>query len=204
MGAAAAATACTELGAPGQDRVRRRPTAGSAASALGLRRPPRRGRGGPDAGADRSRGRGRGPPPPCTPRSPWRCGCPPSRTAAVPTATGTRTARISSSGASALRFTPRKKSLMSMSRTPRTEAASTTAPVASNGGWASPAGDAVPRLPATVARLRICGEPTVREAIARPGHSRAELVDDAAVRDARARGGSCRCPAATRRVRGWR
>ena len=73
---------------------------------------------------------------------------------------------------------------MSISRVPRTDSASTTAPVASSGGWASPAGEAVPRLPATVARLRICGEPTVREAMRQPGAFAAELVDDPGVRDA--------------------
>ena len=34
---------------------------------------------------------------------------------------------------------------------------------------AEPAGEAEPRLPPTVPRLRIWGEPTVREAIASPG-----------------------------------
>ena len=38
-------------------------------------------------------------------------------------------------------------------------------------GWASPAGEAVPRLPPTPPRLRICGEATVCEASARPGSS---------------------------------
>ena len=33
-------------------------------------------------------------------------------------------------------------------------------------------------------RLRICGDPTVREAMARPGSVAAELVDDAGVGDA--------------------
>src|SRR5215471_1742881 len=56
-----------------------------------------------------------------------------------------------------------------MRLTPRTDAASTTVSQASSGGWASPAGDAEPRLPPTVPRLRICGEPTVREAAASPG-----------------------------------
>src|SRR5215469_4028890 len=54
-------------------------------------------------------------------------------------------------------------------RVPLVEAISTSAPPASSGGRASPAGDAVPRLPPTVPRLRICGEPTVREAAASPG-----------------------------------
>ena len=42
-------------------------------------------------------------------------------------------------------------------------------PDAYSGGSASPAGEEEPRLPPIVPRLRICGEPTVREAIARPG-----------------------------------
>ena len=41
--------------------------------------------------------------------------------------------------------------------------------VGGNLGAASPAGEAVPRLPPTVPRLRIWGEPTVRLAMARPG-----------------------------------
>ena len=86
-----------------------------------------------------------------------------------PVAAGTSTARISSSGSSTLRFTPVKKSRTGTRREPRTDPSSTTASAASNGGWASPAGEAEPRLPATVPRLRIWGEPTVREAIARPG-----------------------------------
>src|SRR5690606_7422156 len=87
-----------------------------------------------------------------------------------PAATGTRTARMSSSGARAFRLTPTKKSSIGISRLPRTDSASTVAPVASNGGWASPAGEAVPRFPAIVARFRICGEPTVRDATASAGH----------------------------------
>ena len=42
----------------------------------------------------------------------------------------------------------------------------------SSGGSASPAGDAVPRLPPIVPRLRICGEPTVRDASASAGSAR--------------------------------
>ena len=44
-----------------------------------------------------------------------------------------------------------------------------TASTATSGGSASPAGEAVARLPPTVPRLRICGEPSVRAACARPG-----------------------------------
>jgi hypothetical protein len=46
---------------------------------------------------------------------------------------------------------------------------------AASTGSASPAGDALPRLPPTVPRLRICGDPTVREAChnaTAPGTSR--------------------------------
>ena len=50
-------------------------------------------------------------------------------------------------------------------------ATSTSAPATSSGGSASPAGEAVPRLPPIVPRLRICGEPTVREASASAGRS---------------------------------
>ena len=46
---------------------------------------------------------------------------------------------------------------------------STSAPLAYSGGSASPAGDEDPRFPPIVPRLRICGEPTVRDAIASPG-----------------------------------
>ena len=49
-------------------------------------------------------------------------------------------------------------------------------------GRASPAGEAVPRLPPTVPRLRICGEPTVREASASAADLR-ELPQDPRVRD---------------------
>ena len=41
-------------------------------------------------------------------------------------------------------------------------------------------------MPPIVPRLRICGEPTVRDAIARPGQPVLELLDRARVRDARA------------------
>jgi hypothetical protein len=66
-------------------------------------------------------------------------------------------------------FGPVKNSRTGMRRTPDFECSSTCASAASSGGCVSPAGEEVPRLPPTVPRLRICGEPTVREAIARPG-----------------------------------
>ena len=56
-------------------------------------------------------------------------------------------------------------------RAPRTDSTSTSAPLAYSGGSASPAGEDEPRLPPIVPRLRICGEPTVRDAIASPGSS---------------------------------
>ena len=67
---------------------------------------------------------------------------------------------------------------------PRTDATSTTASAASSTGCVSPAGDAVPRLPPTVPRLRICGDPTVRLAMARAGQPVTQFGDDPGVRDA--------------------
>ena len=52
-------------------------------------------------------------------------------------------------------------------------ASSMRAPSISSGGSESPAGEAVPRLPPIVPRLRICGEPTVREAAASAGSAEA-------------------------------
>jgi hypothetical protein len=88
-----------------------------------------------------------------------------------PPAAGTCTAATSSSGSRALRLGPVKNSATGTRREPRTEATSTWAAPASSGGCASPAGDAEPRLPPMVPRLRICGDPTVREAIASPGRT---------------------------------
>ena len=51
----------------------------------------------------------------------------------------------------------------------------------SSGGSASPAGDAVPRLPPIVPRLRICGEPTVRDAAASAGSAEATSPSEASV-----------------------
>ena len=91
------------------------------------------------------------------------------------------TAAISSSGASTLRFgagEELRRPARAGCRAPTP--ARPSAPAASSGGCASPAGEAEPRLPPTVPRLRICGEPTVRDAIASPGSRVAELVDDPA------------------------
>ena len=69
-------------------------------------------------------------------------------------------------------------------RVPRVLASSISAPDAYSGGSASPAGEEEPRLPPIVPRLRICGEPTVRDAAARPGSAVAQLGDRARVGDA--------------------
>ena len=86
-----------------------------------------------------------------------------------PSAGGTWNAAMSSSGARQLRFGPVMNSATGMRRLRAVEAISISASAAYSGGSPSPAGDDVPRLPPTVPRLRICGEPTVRDAIARPG-----------------------------------
>ena len=65
-------------------------------------------------------------------------------------------------------------------------ASSTSAPRAYSGGSASPAGEDDPRFPPIVPRLRICGEPTVRDAIASPGSASPSSRDRARVRHARA------------------
>ena len=80
---------------------------------------------------------------------------------------------MSSSSASAFFFTPTRNSSSGIRRAPRTLATSTSAPSTSSGGSASPAGDAVPRFPPIVPRLRICGEPTVRDASASAGSASA-------------------------------
>src|SRR5207244_3393881 len=54
-------------------------------------------------------------------------------------------------------------------RSPRRVTSFTSAPATSSGGIASPAGEAVPRFPPIVPRLRICGPPTVRDASASAG-----------------------------------
>ena len=72
-----------------------------------------------------------------------------------------------------MRLTPVTNSAIGTRRVPRTDAHSTSAPSTTSGGSASPAGEAVPRLPPIVPRLRICGEPTVRAASASAGSSSA-------------------------------
>ena len=94
------------------------------------------------------------------------------------------TATMSSSGASAVRFGPSRKSAIAIVRPPRCEATSTTASTATSGGSASPAGEAVARLPPTVPRLRICGEPTVRAAVREARQLAGELRDQPRVRHA--------------------
>ena len=54
---------------------------------------------------------------------------------------------------------------------PAVPASSTRASSINSGGSESPAGEAVPRLPPSVPRLRIWGEPTVREAAASAGRA---------------------------------
>ena len=74
--------------------------------------------------------------------------------------------------ASAFRFGPTRNSVSGSRRVAAdARAARPRRPSTSSGGSASPAGEAVPRLPPIVPRLRICGEPTVREASASAGSS---------------------------------
>ena len=105
-----------------------------------------------------------------TPRSPSRCGCRPCRTAAGRSATGTSTA---ADQLVRLQRVALHAGVEVGDRDPARcrvrDSTSTTASAASSGGCASPAGEAAPRLPPTVPRLRICGDPTVRAAIASPG-----------------------------------
>ena len=79
------------------------------------------------------------------------------------------TAVISSSGVERVALDAGHELASGTRRVPRTDAHSTSAPSISSGGSASPAGDDVPRLPPIVPRLRICGEPTVRDASASAG-----------------------------------
>src|SRR5439155_9350032 len=78
-----------------------------------------------------------------------------------------RAPRMGSPGPSAVFFTPRWNSFHGTARVaPPARTRTISASYAANTGSASPAGDAVPRLPPTVPRLRIWGDPTVREACA--------------------------------------
>src|SRR5499433_2264521 len=86
-----------------------------------------------------------------------------------PLAVGAQKAAISSSDLNTLRLGPTQNARTGTRLEPLVDTISTSASAASSGGRASPAGEAVPRLPPTVPRLRICGEPTVRDAMARPG-----------------------------------
>ncbi len=80
----------------------------------------------------------------------------PSGVAAPPR--GRRTAPRISPGASAVLRYPVKKASSGSSRAPRSERSSTRASSARSSGALSPMGEAVTRLPASVARLRICRE----------------------------------------------
>ena len=72
---------------------------------------------------------------------------------------GTITAVTSSPGASAVCFTPRKKSASGVSRVPCGPTTRSRPSSTSSGGAVSMQGEAFERLPATVARQRICSEP---------------------------------------------
>ena len=103
------------------------------------------------------------------PRSPSRCACRSWRTAAGrrPGRCGRpRSARRPRGSCASARSRTRATGIR---RVPAFDASSTSASDANSGGSASPAGDEVPRLPPTVPRLRIWGDPTVRDAIASPG-----------------------------------
>ncbi len=88
----------------------------------------------------------------------------------------TRTARMTSPAAIAVRFGPVMNSCSGSVRSPPRPARTTSASRAASSGSVSPAGLAVPTLPPIVPALRICGEPTVRAAAARAGNSPARSV----------------------------
>ena len=92
------------------------------------------------------------------------CGCPLGSTS---------TATISSSSASALRLTPSRNSRAGAAHATRARELDAGA-LDEQRRSASPAGDAVPRFPPIVPRLRICGEPTVRDASASAGRALGE------------------------------
>ena len=104
-------------------------------------------------------------------------------------------------GAARSASTPTRNSTSAMRREPRTLATSISAPSTRSGGSASPAGDAVPRLPPIVPRLRICGEPTVRDASASAGSSSRELAESPPCRSARRRVAASRSRATSREAR---
>ena len=86
-----------------------------------------------------------------------------------PSASGTWKATMISVGLRSFLVGPFMKSEIGTRRVPSVEAISTSASEAYRGGSASPAGEELPMLPPIVQRLRIWGEPTVREALASPG-----------------------------------
>jgi len=78
---------------------------------------------------------------------------------------GQRAPMMSSSAANDVFLGPVRKACHGIDRSPRAPLRTTTsASYAASTGNASPAGDAVPRFPPTVPRLRIWGEPTERDA----------------------------------------
>ena len=92
-----------------------------------------------------------------------------------------RTATISSSGSRAFCFGPSRKSVSGRVRSPPVLRSTSSASATRRGGRASPAGEAVPRLPPMVPRFRICGLPTVREASASAGAASASGASIASV-----------------------
>ena len=88
-----------------------------------------------------------------------------------PSTRGTRTAVTISPGRRPVRLGPVMCSAIGTLRTPSADAITTSASRAASHGSVSPAGLAVPTFPPTVPAFRICGEPTVLAAIARPGAS---------------------------------
>ena len=90
---------------------------------------------------------------------------------------GRRTATISSSSRSDVRPGDTSSSLTGILRAPLAPATSTSPSWTSSAGRLSPAGLAVARLPPSVARARICGEPTVTTAPARAARSGRRVGD---------------------------
>ena len=71
----------------------------------------------------------------------------------------------------AVRLTPTMKSDAAIVLVPVSDASVSFASSATRTGRPSPAGEDVPRFPPSVPALRICGEPTVRDASAKAGMS---------------------------------